>query len=234
MTRRIFARVESCRRDGGARRWLGNARVLGLLSLFFFTFSSFNVYSDPPKDEEKLDPRDAAFIVVNAKHDQYTVTINDKAYPRSSKIGAAVAPNKVHEVVVTHNTSKSSKRYRLKLKKGESRVLIVDISGSSTTGAVASQAVPSQPAAATSDAQSEEPAEGAGPNEGFITVNAEPPGQVYIDGKIVSSRTPLVKHKVSAGNHSVRVYYVDLRKFSETKKAVVSEGRHLSMSFSGN
>jgi serine/threonine protein kinase len=51
--------------------------------------------------------------------------------------------------------------------------------------------------------------------EGFITVNSDPPGTVFIDGRDVGS-TPVVEYTVPAGRHTVRVERPGFKTKSET------------------
>lgn len=66
---------------------------------------------------------------------------------------------------------------------------------------------------------------------GFLTVNASPTAQVYLDGKLVASKTPLAKHELDAGSHTVRVFFIEDKKFSETKRATITDGRHVNLYF---
>ena len=217
-------------------------RFLRLLCLVALTASWLLVTPAPlasaePNDEaarsrtgQKINPKDAAFIIVRADFRKTAITVNDKPYPQHSKVGAAVAPDRTHEVVVTDTGSQTTKRYRVRLKKGEARIIIVDISGGTPFSARATPAKSKGKASKAGKKEGKEKAEG----KGFLTVNASPSAQVYIDGKLVSSSTPLVKHSVKTGNHTVRVYYVDLKKFSETKRAKITEGRHINLYFNSD
>lgn len=212
-------------------RSLQNIGLALLLALCVGGLVAPSAYAEPKHTEKKSKKhtaKDAAYIVVQATFSTTTVTINDQPYPENSKVGAVVVANKPYEVVVTDTKSSSTKRYMVTLERGEARVIIVDLSGGTAGGGgsphpttvTANQAVPA--------------AEADGSSSGFLTVNASPTAQVYIDGKLVASKTPLVKHTVGMGNHTVRVYYVDLKKFSETKRAMISEGRHVNLYFQSN
>ncbi|MGH7529089.1 MAG: PEGA domain-containing protein, partial [Gemmatimonadales bacterium] len=50
---------------------------------------------------------------------------------------------------------------------------------------------------------------------GFITVNSEPPGTVFIDGREVGP-TPVVEYGVSVGRHTIRVERPGFRTKTET------------------
>ena len=66
---------------------------------------------------------------------------------------------------------------------------------------------------------------------GYLSITAESEGQVYIDGRLASSKTPLKKHEVTAGSHKVRVYFFDTRKFSKERAVYVGKGVSMSLNF---
>ncbi len=51
--------------------------------------------------------------------------------------------------------------------------------------------------------------------QGFITVNSDPPGEVFVDGRDVGS-TPVIEFGVSAGRHTIRVERAGYKTKSET------------------
>jgi hypothetical protein len=51
--------------------------------------------------------------------------------------------------------------------------------------------------------------------QGFITVNSDPPGTVFIDNRDVGS-TPVVEYTVPAGRHAIRVERPGFKSKSET------------------
>jgi predicted Ser/Thr protein kinase len=58
--------------------------------------------------------------------------------------------------------------------------------------------------------------------EGYITVNSEPPGTVFLDGRDMGS-TPLVEAAVSAGRHAIRVERAGYKTRSETVSVGANE-----------
>ena len=66
---------------------------------------------------------------------------------------------------------------------------------------------------------------------GYVTITAESEAQIYIDGKLVASKTPLKKHEVNVGSHTIRVYFFDTRKFSKSREVYVGKGASMSLNF---
>lgn len=65
---------------------------------------------------------------------------------------------------------------------------------------------------------------------GFINVNARPWGKVYVDGRIMANETP-ARLPVSAGPHSVKVYFVTAARYSPPRQVVVEPGQTRGMMF---
>ncbi|MBN1944210.1 MAG: protein kinase [Bradymonadales bacterium] len=59
---------------------------------------------------------------------------------------------------------------------------------------------------------------------GHVSIQAIPPAQVFVDGRIVATETPLMNHELPIGNHRVKVYFIDLRQFSEERTIRIVEG----------
>lgn len=184
--------------------------------------------------QKKLNARDAAFIIVQADFSNVSVTIDGKPYPVHSEVGALVTPGKLYEVVVTDSRTNTTARYQVQLARGEARLIMAALASTAPAGGAAVARPQPQPTAQVSEPVEGEPVTGQEAGAGYLTVNATPTAQVYIDGKLVASKTPLVKHQVQPGNHTVRVYYVDEKKFSETKRAMITEGRHVNLYFQNN
>ena len=66
---------------------------------------------------------------------------------------------------------------------------------------------------------------------GFLTVTTDSEALIYVDSKLVDSKTPLEKHEVNTGSHTVRVYFFDTRKFSKSRDINVEKGATMSLSF---
>ncbi len=79
---------------------------------------------------------------------------------------------------------------------------------------------------------SREPAERAEP-EGFgtLSVQAVPFGQVWVDGRMVAQETPLIGHRLSAGSHRVKVYFVNLRQFSDERSVRIEADGNRTVTF---
>jgi serine/threonine protein kinase len=66
---------------------------------------------------------------------------------------------------------------------------------------------------------------------GRLSVRAEPDGQVFVNGQVVATRTPLLNHELEPGTHRVKVYFVELRRFSEERRVRVVAGETRSVYF---
>ena len=55
--------------------------------------------------------------------------------------------------------------------------------------------------------------------------------QVFIDGQVVATSTPLLNHELEPGTHRVKVYYIELRRFSEERRVRVVAGETRSVYF---
>ena len=67
--------------------------------------------------------------------------------------------------------------------------------------------------------------------KGLVTVTAVTESQIYIDGKLVSSKTPLTRYEIPTGTHTVRVYFLDTKKFSKSRDVYVGKAAQISVHF---
>ncbi|MCB9533304.1 MAG: PEGA domain-containing protein [Myxococcales bacterium] len=66
---------------------------------------------------------------------------------------------------------------------------------------------------------------------GTLSIQAVPYGQVWIDGRMVAPETPLINHSLPSGVHTVKVYYVSLREFSEERSVRVEPDQNRTITF---
>lgn len=60
---------------------------------------------------------------------------------------------------------------------------------------------------------------------GYLTVNIKGgSGKVYVDDKLVSSKTPLNRYSLAPGPHTIKVYYPDLKRYSDALKVTINPG----------
>lgn len=60
---------------------------------------------------------------------------------------------------------------------------------------------------------------------GYLTVNIKGgSGKVYVDDKLVSSKTPLNRYSLSPGAHTIKVYYPDLKRYSAPLNVSINPG----------
>ena len=153
-------------------------------------------------------------IFIQANFSSHRIIVDGAEYPAYlADSGIEVTSNVLHDVTVS-NSAGAEKKYRLSVNPGETLMLYVDLGGAKSTGA------------SNSANQKKDEV-----TTGFLTVTAESEAQIYIDGKLVASKTPLKKHEVNTGSHTVRVYFFDTRTFSKSRDIYVGKGATMSLSF---
>jgi serine/threonine protein kinase len=65
----------------------------------------------------------------------------------------------------------------------------------------------------------------------YITVNSIPWGAVYVDGRKVSSDTPLYRHPLAAGRHEVKVFFPDRGTYSAPRRVDLAPGAVETLGF---
>jgi len=66
---------------------------------------------------------------------------------------------------------------------------------------------------------------------GSLTVRAIPYGQVWVDGRMVASETPLSALPLPPGDHRVKVYFVEPRAYSEERVVRIEPGQSATANF---
>jgi hypothetical protein len=66
---------------------------------------------------------------------------------------------------------------------------------------------------------------------GSLTVRAIPYGQVWVDGRMVASETPLSSLPLPPGDHRVKVYFVEPRAYSEERVVRIEAGQSATANF---
>jgi hypothetical protein len=66
---------------------------------------------------------------------------------------------------------------------------------------------------------------------GYLTVNAEPWGAVFVDGKRVAGQTPVYRLAVPAGRHRVSVFNPERRASSPARTVEVHAGETSAVGF---
>ncbi|MBQ9394328.1 MAG: PEGA domain-containing protein [Proteobacteria bacterium] len=152
-------------------------------------------------------------ILIQANFSSHRIKVDGAEYPPYLiDYGIEVTSNELHDVVVS-NASGAEKKYRLSVNPGETLMLYVDLGGHKSE---------TKPA---NDNKKDEA------STGFLTITAESEAQIYIDGKLVAAKTPLKKHEVPTGSHTVRVYFFEARKFSKSREIYVGKGATMNLNF---
>ncbi len=188
------------------------------------SFASIQTAQAEPKDYASPDLRQIRVkparamgrILIQANFSAHRVIVDGAEYPAYLlDTGIEVTSNELHDITVS-NTSGAEKKYRLSVNPNETLMLFVDLGGAKKND---------KKDAKKDDKKQDDAA------TGFLTITAETEAQIYIDGKLVSSKTPLKKHEVSTGSHTVRVYFFDTRKFSKSREIYVGKGATMSLNF---
>ena len=156
-------------------------------------------------------------LYIQANFSSHHIVVDGAEYPAYLvDYGIEVTSNEIHEVTVSNG--KAEKTYKFSVNPKESMMLYVDL-GAST----------SKPQAKEEKKTDEKKSDDG--NIGYMTVTAESEAQIYIDGKLISAKTPLRKHEVTPGSHTVRVYFIDSRTFSKSREIYVGKGATMSLNF---
>lgn len=156
-------------------------------------------------------------LIIYANYSSHRIIVDGAEFPAYlSDSGIEVTSNEIHEVTVI-SSGGVEKKYRLSVNPSQTLALYVDFGSTKPKDKAGSN---------KNDKKKEEAA------MGFLTITAESEAQVYIDGRLASSKTPLRKHEVNVGSHTVRVYFFDTRKFSKSREVYVGKGVSMSLNFS--
>ena len=68
-------------------------------------------------------------------------------------------------------------------------------------------------------------------SQGYLSVHAIPWGKVYVDRRIYAPETPVLKGRVPAGRHSVKVWYPSLKRFSPPQTITIRAGEDKKLFF---
>ena len=152
-------------------------------------------------------------LYIQANFSSHHIVVDGAEYPAYlADYGIEVTSNELHEVKVSNGTAE--KTYKFSVNPNESMVLYVDLG-------------------AGDNKPKEKPEEKKKDDGsiGYLTVTAESEAQIYIDGKLIQAKTPLKKHEVTPGSHTVRVYFLNTRKFSKSREIYVGKDASMSLNF---
>ena len=169
-------------------------------------------------------------LVVITNFTRARVTVNGDTYPSYSddgqNRGLELPANQSHEVHVEFDDNE--RIYDITLSPGEERLLMVELTGMSSSGArpdPPSRAEPDRRRAERERASDDDIPE----DEGRITVYSRPRGSVYVGEESTGERTPSTI-EVDPGRHEVQVRY-EGGEMSETKTVRVRGGSRVKLFF---
>lgn len=67
---------------------------------------------------------------------------------------------------------------------------------------------------------------------GYVTINAVPAASVYIDGALISDKTPLVDYALASGEHRIQVQFEGSKTRSAERNLMVHPNRKMDLFFS--
>lgn len=180
------------------------------------------------KSNEEI-PEGYARLLVITNFENTEVQLNNVSYPYeyiyAERQGLLVPANFPIELKVSVSEDKT-RRFRLNLKQGEMRVIVVDIENMGEIAVEPPSAANSKPG---SDDKSDEEEEEA--TTGFLGVSSSPRGTVYIDEKSTGRRTPARRIELEPGRHRVQIEYDDGGEKSETKYVLIRAGTNTNVFF---
>ena len=199
--------------------------IPALLVGILFSSVSGTSYADPQDYSSRgLRPvavkpdRAMGRLVVQANFSSHRIRVDGAEYPPYLlDSGIEVTSNELHEVTVSNGSAE--RKYRVSVNPRETMMLYVDLGKTQ---------------AKKDDKKKDDKKDDKKKDEamtGFLTVTADAEAQVYVDGKLISSKTPLNKHQVNTGSHTVRVYFFDTRKFSKSREVYVGRDANMSTHF---
>lgn len=153
-------------------------------------------------------------LIIYANYATHKILLDEEEVPAYlSDIGVEVSSNVIHKIKVTADSTE--RLYQVSVDPGQTMVLYVDLGSKK---------------AVKKDDTSKKKKNDDG-TKGFVTITAESDAQVYVDGKLVSAKAPVKKHEVSTGSHTVRVYFLDTKKFSKSREVYVGKNATMSVHF---
>ena len=153
-------------------------------------------------------------LIIYANYATHRVLLDDAEIPAYlSDVGVEVSSNEIHKVKVTADSIE--RMYQISVNPGQTMVLYVDLGSKKTVK--------------KDDSAAKKKSDDG--SKGFITITAESEAQVYIDGKLVAAKSPVKKHEVSSGSHTVRVYFLDKKAFSKSREIYVGKDATMSVHF---
>lgn len=171
-------------------------------------------------------PEGHARLLVITNFETAEVQINDVSYPYeyvyADREGLLVPADFPFELKVTV-TAEKTRRFRLNLRNGETRVIVVGIDNMGDVTVVPTAA--NAEAAPKTEEDKEEEA-----TTGFLGVSSSPRGTVVVDEANTGRRTPARRVELAPGRHRVQVIYDD-GETSETKYVLIRAGTNTNVFF---
>ena len=196
------------------RRWIMAATCFSLLLMGSNAYAKPHNISSPELRPVTVNAdRAPGRLIIYANYATHRILLDDAEVPDYlSDIGVEVSSNELHKIRVI--AEDRERTYKISVNPGQTMALYVDL-GAKKTVKKDNKNTKNQDKTA----------------KGLVTVTAVTESQIYIDGKLVSSKTPLTRYEVATGTHTVRVYFLDTKKFSKSRDVYVGKAAQISVHF---
>lgn len=179
-------------------------------------------------NDDEMPPGYARLLVIT-NFENTEVSINHVSYPYEyiydERRGILMPANMPFQLKVAVAPEKT-RHFRLSLREGETRVIVVDVENMGTVTPPPAEAPSTRPAAASEDSAEEEEA-----TIGYLGVSSSPRGTVVINESNTGQKTPARRIELEPGRHRIQVIYDETGETSETKYVLIRAGTNTNVFF---
>ena len=200
--------------------------TIARVSLALIVFSL--LFAGSASSQSRPDPGYARLVVIT-NFESTEVQINNVSYPYEWVYGdrnGLLIPAGIPFELVVSASPEQRRRFRLNLRDGETRVVVVDIENMGQAPAQPQTRVTTRPRAEQPAEEGEEEA-----TVGYLGVSSSPRGIVYVDGESTGRRTPARRIELEPGRYQVQVFYEEAEEMSEVKHVLIRAGTNNNVFF---
>lgn len=199
--------------------------LLVLLTLWVAAIGG-NAFAQNSETQEE--PQGYARLLVITNFENTEVAINDVSYPYEyiyANREGIIVPSDITFLLRVSVSPQQTRHFRLRLREGETRVVVVDINNMGEAPARPDRA--EEPAGEVEDESNEDEED----TSGYLGVSSSPRGIVYVDGESTGRRTPARRIELEPGRHRVQIFYESADEMSETKHVLIRAGTNTNVFF---